>query len=68
MELGEIGLELLVNCRLRKQIGPPQLKGLPAAPTVIQNTLWLPWLSGSATWMLADLFRADGSGNVSGGD
>lgn len=58
-ELEEIGFELLMNCRVRKQIGPPQLRGLPAATTVIENTLWIPWVSGSATWMLADLFSDD---------
>ena len=59
MELEEIGFELLMNCRVRKQIGPPRLRGLPSAPTVIENTLWIPWVSGSATWMLADLFSDD---------
>jgi hypothetical protein len=59
-------LELLENCRLRHQLGP--VEGLTPAPTVIQNTLWIPWIGGSGTYMLADLFRPDGSGNVSGGD
>ena len=59
MELEAIGFELLMNCRVRKQIGPPQLRGLPAATTVIENTLWIPWVSGSATWMIADLFGDD---------
>lgn len=62
-ELGEIGYELLVNCRLRKQIGPAQLNGLPPAPTVIATTLWIPWVGGSPTWMLADLFGSGQGGN-----
>jgi hypothetical protein len=53
MELEEIGFELLANCRLRKQIGPPQLRGLPSAPTVIENTHWIPWMGqGGGAWWL----------------
>lgn len=59
VEMEGVLFELLMNCRVRKQQGPPELANMPPAPTVIQQTLWIPWVTGSATWMLADLFPDD---------
>jgi len=55
-EQEEILFELLVSCRLRHQTGPPQLLGMPPAPTVIERTLWLPWLGQGSSWLWADYF------------
>lgn len=48
-------LELLRLCKERHQLGPVDEVTTPAT-TVIQNTLWIPWISGNGTWMIYGLF------------
>lgn len=63
IELLGIVLEMLDNCRTRKHLGPADFSNMPPAPTVIQQTLWLPWLGGSGTYMISGLFGSGQGGN-----
>lgn len=58
-ELEAITFDLLANCKLRKQLGPASVGNLPPAPTVIEQTLWLPWLAQRSGWIFGEYYGGE---------